>query len=62
MFTKKVNSFANYRTPYWRTLNDFPYLLNLFGDGVNARFLCRICAYFCGDLNDYNATGYKSVK
>ncbi|HEY5692704.1 MAG TPA: TonB-dependent receptor plug domain-containing protein, partial [Cyclobacteriaceae bacterium] len=23
---KKVNSFANYRTPYWRTLADFPYL------------------------------------
>ena len=23
---KKVNSFANYRTPYWRTLADYPYL------------------------------------
>src|SRR5688572_14544744 len=24
---KKVNSFANYRTPYWRTLADYPYLI-----------------------------------
>ena len=23
---KKVNSFANYRTPYWRDIQDFPYL------------------------------------
>ncbi|MFV8354692.1 TonB-dependent receptor [Flavobacterium sp. XS1P32] len=60
---KKVNSFANYRTPYWRTLNDFPYLLNLFGDGVNASSYVGYVPTFTGDLNDYNATiGYKSVK
>ena len=27
---KKVNSFANYRTTYWRTLADFPYLADFF--------------------------------
>ncbi|MFE3866674.1 TonB-dependent receptor domain-containing protein [Flavobacterium sp. LS2P90] len=60
---KKVNSFANYRTPYWRTLNDYPYLLNLFGDGVNASSYVGYVPTFIGDLNDYNATvGYKSVK
>jgi hypothetical protein len=25
---KKVNSFANYRTPYWRTVESMPYLAN----------------------------------
>ena len=60
---KKVNSFANYRTPYWRTLNDYPYLLDLFGDGVNASSYVGYVPTFTGDLNDYNATvGYKSVK
>jgi iron complex outermembrane receptor protein len=49
-------------TPYWRTLNDFPYLLNLFGDGVNASSYVGYVPTFTGDLNDYNATGYKSVK
>jgi iron complex outermembrane receptor protein len=60
---KKVNSFANYRTPYWRTLQDFPYLLNLFGDGINASSYVGYAPTFVGDLNDYNATlGYKSTK
>lgn len=27
---KKLNSFANYRTPYWRTLESYPYLGTLF--------------------------------
>ena len=27
---KKVNSFANYRTPYWRTAAAFPYLADFF--------------------------------
>ena len=59
---KKVNSFANYRTPYWRTLADFPYLLNLFGDGVNQSSYVGYVPTFVGDLNDYNATlGYKST-
>ncbi|WP_395075561.1 TonB-dependent receptor domain-containing protein [Flavobacterium sp.] len=58
---KKVNSFANYRTPYWRTLNDYPYLLDIFGDGVNQSSYVGYVPTFIGDLNDYNATlGYKS--
>ena len=58
---KKVNSFANYRTPYWRSLNDFPYLADLFGDGTAASYK-GYAPTFTGDLNDYNATiGYKSV-
>ncbi len=52
---KKVNSFANYRTPYWRTTDDgllhepgTPYLGYL--------------PTFEGDLNDYNGTiGFRSV-
>lgn len=59
---KKVNSFANYRTPYWRTLSDYPYLKDFFGDGTAASYQGYVPT-FTGDLNDYNATlGYKSVK
>jgi iron complex outermembrane receptor protein len=59
---KKVNSFANYRTPYWRTLADYPYLKDFFGDGTAASYQGYVPT-FTGDLNDYNATlGYKSVK
>jgi iron complex outermembrane receptor protein len=61
---KKVNSFANYRTPYWRTVNDFPYLANFFpGDNpTNAGGYDGYVPTFEGDLNDYNATvGFKSV-
>jgi iron complex outermembrane receptor protein len=59
---KKVNSFANYRTPYWRSLSDFPYLKDFFGDGTAASYKGYVPT-FTGDLNDYNATlGYKSVK
>ena len=64
---KKVNSYANYRTPYWGygggiTLNDLPYLLNFFGDGTIASYKGHIPT-FIGELNDYNATlGYKSIK
>ncbi|MBK9736004.1 MAG: TonB-dependent receptor [Saprospiraceae bacterium] len=58
---KKVNSFANYRTPYWRTLSDFPYLLDLFGDGKDPKSYKGYVPTFTGDLNDYNATvGYKT--
>ncbi len=53
---KKVNSFANYRTPYWRTTDDgllhkpgTPYLGYL--------------PTFEGDLSDYNGTiGFRSEK
>jgi iron complex outermembrane receptor protein len=59
---KKVNSFANYRTPYWRTLSDFPYLKDFFGDGTPASYQGYVPT-FTGDLNDYNGTlGYKAVQ
>ncbi len=64
---KKVNSYANYRTPYWgygggTSVNELPYLLNFFGDGTAASYKGYIPT-FIGDLNDYNATlGYKSIK
>jgi iron complex outermembrane receptor protein len=74
---KKVNSFANYRTPYWRSITDYytqasipgwrenttlPYLKDFFGDGTAASYKGYVPT-FTGDLNDYNATlGYKSVK
>ncbi|MEZ4983640.1 MAG: TonB-dependent receptor plug domain-containing protein [Saprospiraceae bacterium] len=55
---KKVNSFANYRTPYWRTLESFPYLLDFFG--VDGRYVGYVPT-FDGDLIDYNATlGFRS--
>lgn len=59
---KKVNSFANYRTPYWRTLADYPFLADFFGNGTAASYKGYVPT-FTGDLNDYNATlGYKAVK
>jgi iron complex outermembrane recepter protein len=58
---KKVNSFANYRTPYWRTLADYPYLIDFFHD-ENGEYM-GYAPTFDGDLNDYNATiGFKSNK
>lgn len=57
---KKVNSFANYRTPYWRSLDDFPYLLDFFG--VNGKYVGYVPT-FDGDLIDYHATaGFKSSR
>ena len=59
---KKVNSFANYRTPYWRTLSDFPYLADFFPDGPGGSYIGYVPT-FEGDLNDYNATiGFKTQK
>ncbi len=59
---KKVNSFANYRTPYWRPLSDFPYLSDFFPNGPNGEYVGYVPT-FDGDLNDYNATlGFKSTK
>jgi len=61
-YYKKVNSFANYRTPYWRTLTDFPYLKDFFGDGTPASYKGYVPT-FEGDLVDYNATfGLRSKK
>ncbi|CAL2080285.1 TonB-dependent receptor [Tenacibaculum sp. 190524A02b] len=55
---KKVNSFANYRTPYWRTLSSFPYLANFFPGNhpTNAGGYDGYVPTFEGDLNDYNGT------
>ncbi|MFV8341495.1 TonB-dependent receptor [Flavobacterium sp. XS2P39] len=75
---KKVNSFANYRTPYWRSIKNpfenntitnwsnssvYPtYLKDFFGDGTAASYKGYLPT-FTGDLNDYNATlGYKALK
>jgi iron complex outermembrane receptor protein len=61
---KKVNSYANYRTPYWRTVADFPYLADFFpgNNPTNAGGYDGYVPTFEGDLNDYNATiGFKSV-
>ncbi|PTB97004.1 ferric enterobactin receptor [Marivirga lumbricoides] len=52
---KKVNSFANYRTPYWRQLADAPYLQDFFPNGPNGSYVGYVPT-FEGDLNDYNAT------
>ncbi|MCD0466401.1 TonB-dependent receptor [Flavobacterium sp. ENC] len=61
---KKVKSFANYRTPYWRTLADDPYLIDFFGKGTGAdRVYEGYVPTFEGDLFDYNGTlGFKNVK
>ncbi|WBX75541.1 TonB-dependent receptor [Tenacibaculum ovolyticum] len=62
---KKVNSYANYRTPYWRTVSDFPYLADFFPGGhpTNAGGYDGYVPTFEGDLNDYNATiGFKTKK
>lgn len=62
---KKVNSYANYRTPYWRTLDAFPYLADFFPGNhpTNAGGYDGYVPTFEGDLSDYNGTiGFKSVK
>ncbi|AWH72728.1 ferric enterobactin receptor [Dokdonia sp. Dokd-P16] len=55
---KKVNSFANYRTPYWRTIEEFPYLADFFpGDNPNnPGGYDGYVPTFEGLLNDYNGT------
>jgi len=59
---KKVNSFANYRTPYWRTLDAYPYLEDFFPNGPNGEYIGYVPT-FDGDLNDYNGTvGVRSEK
>lgn len=53
---KKVNSFANYRTPYWR-LTDYGLLTP-----TGSPYLGYVPT-FEGDLNDYNGTiGFRSEK
>jgi len=61
---KRVNSFANYRTPYWRTVDDFPYLADFFpGDNPNtAGGYDGYVPTFEGQLNDYNGTvGFRTI-
>ena len=61
---KYVNSFANYRTPYWRTVEDFPYLADFF-PGNNPNTPNGYDGYvptFEGLLSDYNGTvGFRSI-
>ncbi|WP_372944548.1 TonB-dependent receptor domain-containing protein [Muriicola sp.] len=73
---KKVNSFANYRVPYWRTIESFPYLGNFFpgnnpnntgaftdayGNTFQGNGYDGYVPTFDGDLNDYNGTiGFKA--
>ena len=60
---KKVNSFANYRTPYWRTIGDFPYLANFFPGShpTNPGGYDGYVPTFEGLLGDYNGTvGFKT--
>jgi iron complex outermembrane receptor protein len=52
---KKVNSFANYRTPYWRPVSAFPYLADFFPNGPKGSYVGYVPT-FDGDLVDYNAT------
>lgn len=62
---KNVNSYANYRTPYWRTVSDFPYLADFFpGDHpTNPGGYDGYVPTFDGLLNDYNGTlGIRSEK
>ena len=61
---KAVNSFANYRTPYWRTVDDFPYLADFFPGNhpTNDGGYDGYVPTFEGLLSDYNATvGFKST-
>ena len=58
---KKVNSFANYRTPYWRTIEDFPYLSDFFPAPGTPNNYDGYVPTFEGDLSDYNGTiGFKA--
>jgi len=58
---KFVNSFANYRTPYWRTEASFPYLADFFPNGLGVSYDGYVPT-FEGLLSDYNATvGFRST-
>jgi iron complex outermembrane recepter protein len=56
---KKVNSFANYRTPYWRGPADNPYAILAANAGLPYE---GYVPTFEGDLNDYNGTiGFRKI-
>ena len=60
---KKVNSYANYRVPYWRSVSSFPYLASFFPGNhpTNPGGYDGYVPTFEGDLSDYNGTlGFKS--
>jgi iron complex outermembrane receptor protein len=60
---KAANSFANYRTPYWRTLADYPYLGDFFPAPGTPNNYDGYIPTFDGILNDYNASiGFKGQK
>ena len=60
---KSINSFANYRTPYWRTLDDFPYLSDFFPTSGVIDNYDGYVPTFDGILNDYNGTiGFRTTK
>ena len=57
---KKVNSFANYRTPYWQSAAAKPFLAELLSPNDPSAYDGYLPT-FDGDLGDYNATlGFKS--
>ncbi|MFZ4544655.1 MAG: TonB-dependent receptor [Saprospiraceae bacterium] len=57
---KKVNSFANYRTPYWRSISDSEGW-QLYANNGDPSTYKGYVPTFEGDLNDYHATvGFKS--
>lgn len=53
---KNVNSFANYRTPYWKSITDLPYLSNFFPAAGTPNNYDGYLPSFDGLLNDYTAT------
>lgn len=60
---KSANSFANYRTPYWRTLADYPYLADFFPSPGTPNNYDGYIPTFDGILRDYNASfGIKGQK
>ncbi|WP_422104575.1 TonB-dependent receptor [Winogradskyella sp.] len=60
---KNSNSFANYRTPYWRTIEQYPYLSDFFPAPNTANNYDGYVPTFDGILKDYNATlGFYSTK
>jgi iron complex outermembrane recepter protein len=57
---KRVNSYANYRTPYWRSISDSEGWQLYASDGTAASYKGYVPG-FEGDLNDYNGTiGFRS--
>ena len=53
---KKSNSYANYRTPYWRTIEDYPYLSEFFPAPDTKDNYDGYHPSFDGLLKDYSAT------